>query len=267
MSGSIDTNLYSRQIGTYGMETMGKLIQMKVLISGLRGLGVEIAKNLILAGPAKVVLHDDADIEIRDLGANFYLTEEDIKMKRTRAEACQSQLAELNPYVTVEIHKGAITKELVSNLSVVVLTESSQSEILSLNKLCRSSSSPVGFISTNCLGLAASVFVDFGDTFTCRDKDGEEPRSAIVSGITLESPGTVHTHQDRRHGFQDGDFVVFREVQGMTQLNDGKPRQIKVTGGDGAPKWGGLGIKIILIWYWYVTYNFWWFIEPDACIQ
>jgi len=230
MSGSIDTNLYSRQIGTYGMETMGKLIQMKVLISGLRGLGVEIAKNLILAGPAKVVLHDDAAIEIRDLGANFYLTEEDIKMKRTRAEACQSQLAELNPYVTVEIHKGAITKELVSNLSVVVLTESSQSEILSLNKLCRSSSSPVGFISTSCLGLAASVFVDFGDTFTCRDKDGEEPRSAIVSGITLESPGTVHTHQDRRHGFQDGDFVVFREVQGMTQLNDGKPRQIKVTG-------------------------------------
>ena len=25
----IDTNLYSRQIGTYGMETMGKLMQMK----------------------------------------------------------------------------------------------------------------------------------------------------------------------------------------------------------------------------------------------
>jgi len=31
---------------------MGKLIKMKVLISGLRGVGVETAKNLILAGPA-----------------------------------------------------------------------------------------------------------------------------------------------------------------------------------------------------------------------
>jgi ubiquitin-activating enzyme E1 len=30
---------------------MGKLIKMKVAIVGLRGLGVEIAKNLILAGP------------------------------------------------------------------------------------------------------------------------------------------------------------------------------------------------------------------------
>ncbi len=47
----IDTNLYSRQIGTFGLETMGKLVKMKVLIVGMRGLGVEIAKNLILAGP------------------------------------------------------------------------------------------------------------------------------------------------------------------------------------------------------------------------
>jgi len=54
----IDTNLYSRQIGTFGMETMGKLIKMKVLIVGMRGLGVETAKNLILAGPNSVDLHD-----------------------------------------------------------------------------------------------------------------------------------------------------------------------------------------------------------------
>ena len=43
----IDTNLYSRQIGTFGIETMGKLIQLKVLIIGLRGAGIEIAKNVI----------------------------------------------------------------------------------------------------------------------------------------------------------------------------------------------------------------------------
>ena len=34
----IDKNLYSRQIGTFGLETMGKLIQMKVLIYGQRGV-------------------------------------------------------------------------------------------------------------------------------------------------------------------------------------------------------------------------------------
>lgn len=224
----IDTNLYSRQIGTYGMETMGKLMQMKVLISGLRGLGVEVAKNLILAGPAQVILHDEAPAELRDLGANFYLTQEDVG--RSRAEACRAQLAELNPYVAVELHRGPITEQLVQQVSLMVLTETPQSELVRLNKLCRSAPNPVGFIAADCLGLASFVFVDYGDAFMCHDKDGEEPRSAIVSGVTLESPGTVHTHQDRRHGFQDGDSVVFKEVQGMTQLNDGKPRQIKVTG-------------------------------------
>lgn len=42
-----DTNLYSRQIGTYGIDTMKKILNMKILILGLRGLGIEIAKNII----------------------------------------------------------------------------------------------------------------------------------------------------------------------------------------------------------------------------
>jgi ubiquitin-activating enzyme E1 len=80
----IDTNLYSRQIGTFGMETMGKLIKMKVLIVGLRGLGVECAKNLILAGPNSVDLYDPSPVRINDLGSNFYCRESDIG-KNSRA--------------------------------------------------------------------------------------------------------------------------------------------------------------------------------------
>ncbi|CDJ65898.1 hypothetical protein, conserved [Eimeria necatrix] len=37
----IDTDLYSRQIGTLGMDTMKKLVQLKVLVSGLNGVGAE----------------------------------------------------------------------------------------------------------------------------------------------------------------------------------------------------------------------------------
>jgi len=225
----IDMDLYSRQIGTFGMETMGKLVQMKVLISGLRGLGAETAKNLILAGPAVVILHDDAVVEMRDLGGNFYLREQDVG-KSSRAEACREQLSQLNPYVTVSVHAGPITEELISSISLAVFSETSQSELLRWNEICRTRSPAVGFIAADCFGLAGSVFVDFGDAFTCRDKDGEEPKSAIVAGVTQESPGTVHTHHERRHGFQDGDWVVFREVQGMGELNNSKPRQIKVTG-------------------------------------
>lgn len=222
-------DLYSRQIGTFGLETMGKLVQMKVLISGLRGLGAEAAKNLILAGPKAVVLHDDGQVEARDLGANFYLCEADIG-KKSRAEACLEQLKQLNPYVSVSAHKGPLTEDLVAGCAVAVLTDTAQAELIRWDNFCRSRSPAIGFIGADCFGLAGRVFVDFGDSFTCRDKDGEEPRSAILAGITQEAPGTVHTHNDRRHGFQNGDWVTFREVQGMTELNGSEPRQIKVTG-------------------------------------
>ena len=48
---NFDTNLYSRQLGVYGLETMKDIIKLNILIFGLRGLGVETSKNIILAGP------------------------------------------------------------------------------------------------------------------------------------------------------------------------------------------------------------------------
>ena len=84
----IDTNLYSRQIGTFGLEAMGKLMKLKVLIIGMRGLGVETAKNLILAGPKSVTIYDPTPVAIGDLSANFYLKAADVG-KTSRAEASQ----------------------------------------------------------------------------------------------------------------------------------------------------------------------------------
>ena len=49
MEKKIDENLYSRQIFTYGKETMDKIVNMRILIIGLKGLGIEIAKNIILS--------------------------------------------------------------------------------------------------------------------------------------------------------------------------------------------------------------------------
>jgi len=37
-SPDIDHNLYSRQIGTFGVEAMGKLIKLRVLIQGMAGV-------------------------------------------------------------------------------------------------------------------------------------------------------------------------------------------------------------------------------------
>jgi len=66
---------------------MKRLIGLKVYIQGLRGIGIETAKNLILAGPRKVVIQDENFVEMRDLGSNFYCREENVGADK-RAKAC-----------------------------------------------------------------------------------------------------------------------------------------------------------------------------------
>ena len=78
----IDEDLHSRQLAVYGRESFRKLVGAKVLISGLNGLGAEVAKNVILAGVKKVTLSDDCDATMSDLASQFYLTEEDCGKNR-----------------------------------------------------------------------------------------------------------------------------------------------------------------------------------------
>jgi len=38
--------------------------------------------------------------------------------------------------------------------------------------------------------------------------------------VSQEKEALVTVMEEKRHGFSSGDFVVFREIQGMTELND-----------------------------------------------
>ena len=69
-------------------------------------MGVEVAKNLILAGPKQVTIYDPSLVTIEDVGRNFYCRHEDVG-KKSRAEASLSQLKELNPNVNVSIATDA----------------------------------------------------------------------------------------------------------------------------------------------------------------
>ena len=216
----IDTNLYSRQIGAFGLDTMGKLVRMKVLISGLRGLGVEVAKNLILAGPNLVALHDKQPCEIRDMGANFYITENDVRNGTSRAEACRAKLADLNDNVIVKTVKEPLTNEILSAYDFVVVSDMCRSEMIRINNFCRDQQPPKGFIAMDAFGLAASIFVDFGPYFTVHDKDGNALKTALIENIQQGVVGRVTVRPEKPCPFETGDYVIFREVKGMTEIND-----------------------------------------------
>lgn len=75
------------------------------------GLGVEVAKNIILAGVKSVILYEyerSSTVKFEDLSAQFYLSESDVVAKRKRSEVSLSKLKELNPYVSVNIMKGEL---------------------------------------------------------------------------------------------------------------------------------------------------------------
>ena len=124
-SNNIDENLYSRQIILFGMETMSKISKLKILIIGLRGLGIEIAKNVIVSGPNKVIVFDPNKVELRDLGSNFYLSKQDIGKRRDKS--CINKLKKLNKYVNVDYFKENFMEDIfdkiIGNFNVIVISE------------------------------------------------------------------------------------------------------------------------------------------------
>ncbi|CAI9768395.1 unnamed protein product [Fraxinus pennsylvanica] len=223
--GDIDEDLHSRQLAVYGRETMRRLFASNILVSGLQGLGAEVAKNLILAGVKSVTLHDEGNVELWDLSGSFIFSEEDLG--KNRALASVQKLQELNNAVVISTLTDELTKEKLSNFQAVVFTDINLDKAIEYDDYCHRHQPPIAFIKSEVRGLFGSVFCNFGPEFTVFDVDGEDPRTGIIASISNDNPALVACVDDERLEFQDGDLVVFSEVRGMTELNDGKPRKIK----------------------------------------
>lgn len=219
----IDESLYSRQLYVLGKEAMLKMQNANVLIIGLRGLGVEIAKNVALAGVKSLGLYDPKPVEIQDLSSQFFLSEDDIG--KPIADVTATKVLELNLYVPISVASD-ISESTLVKYKVVVATNLSLEEQVKINEFTHKND--IGFIAADTRGLFGRLFVDLGEAFPVIDQTGEEPLTGIVSDI--EADGSVTMLDDNRHGLQDGDYVKFSEVEGMPKLNDGSPHKIEVLG-------------------------------------
>ncbi|KAL0882803.1 hypothetical protein ABMA27_016349 [Loxostege sticticalis] len=222
----IDESLYSRQLYVLGHDAMRRMASSDVLISGLGGLGVEVAKNVILGGVKSVTLHDERTCTVADLSSQFYLSES--ALGQNRALASCEQLSELNHYVPTTAYTGPLTEEFLRKFRVVVLTGASWAEQERVAAITHANN--IALVIAETRGLFSRVFCDFGPEFTVVDVTGENPVSAMVADITHEYEAVVTCLDDTRHGLEDGDYVTFSEVQGMTELNGCEPRKIKVLG-------------------------------------
>lgn len=230
-STEIDDSLYSRQRYVLGDLAMHQMAQSSVFLSGMCGLGLEIAKNIVLAGVKAVTLHDTKRCETWDLGSNFFIRKDDVSCQRMRVEAVCPRVAELNPYVHVDMSSSPLDDNtdlsFLRKYQCVILTEARLNLQKRVNDFCHSQSPSIRFIGCDTYGICARVFCDFGEEFEVSDPTGEEPKEIFIQSITQDNPGVVTCMDNHPHGLETGQCVVFREVNGMDELN-GSVREVSV---------------------------------------
>ena len=214
---------WSRYIGAMGMEAVRRQANSTILISGAGGLGIEIAKNLVLSGCKELVLQDNKLTTYYDLSSQFYLNENDIG--KNRAECCIKKLQNLNYYVKVSYSKDNLPeteKDMQTKLkkyNVIILTECDYDLALRLDKFCRENK--IFLIMCDIYGAAGRIINDFGDEFIVNDKDGEEAKEIMIKSVKIKDEKTaeVCVLDGLRHDFSDGDLVELIEVVGLDGIN------------------------------------------------
>ncbi|KAI3385350.1 hypothetical protein SNEBB_009602 [Seison nebaliae] len=222
----IDYDLYSRQVYVLGDDAMRSMAGADIMICGMNGLGVEIAKNLVLAGVHRVTLYDNSRLTMSQLSSNYFGSVEQVG--QTAATVAQKKLKELNEYVTVDVLQNELTSAVLKTYQIVIIVSKSLELCQAMNDMCRAED--VKFMMVDTKGLTGQLFVDFGRNFIIKDTDGEQAIINQISMISQEEEGIITVVDDTRHGYEDGTYVEFSEIQGMEKLNEQAPMPIKVLG-------------------------------------
>ena len=147
---------------------------------------------------------------------------------------------EINYSSIVMIYKGELSNDftILNDYQLIVITEIISLETAeTLNQYCRNKK--IGFIYTAELGLSSFLFSDFGEDFILEDLTGDECEKYFIQSITNSCPGVVEIdpiETTDKNGEKSkkflklgtGDFVTFKDITGMTELNDTPPRPIMV---------------------------------------
>lgn len=73
-----ESAVYDRQLRLWGFKAQEHIRRANVLLISMRALANEVAKNLVLTGINSLTIVDPEPVTGEDLGAQFFLTEDDI---------------------------------------------------------------------------------------------------------------------------------------------------------------------------------------------
>lgn len=153
---------YDRQIRLWGLEAQKRLRGSRVLLVGMKGLGAEVAKNLILAGVKALTLLDHQQATEEDSRSQFLIPTG--SLGRNRAEGSLERAQNLNPMVEVKVNTDNIRdkpEEFFTQFDVVCLTCCPRDIMVSIDHLCHTHN--IKFFAGDVFGYVGYMFSDLGE--------------------------------------------------------------------------------------------------------
>jgi ubiquitin-like 1-activating enzyme E1 A len=210
-----EAELYDRQIRLWGVDAQNRIRASNILIVGLSGLGAEVAKNLILAGPRAVTLMDDHEISGNDSLSQFLFSPD--TEKTNRAEASFEFCHRLNPLVKLEVDTSSLQdkpRTYYDQFNLVILIDQKFDVIDQANIICREAG--IAFISGGIFGWAGYGFFDFtGRKFLVtkikieQAADLEPENKPTDAGPSNAKPALVTVHDEEEKVMEAFKFSPF----------------------------------------------------------
>lgn len=180
------------------MQAQQKIRNASVLLITMRGLGNEIAKNLVLAGIGSLTIVDHEIVTEADLGAQFLVSQEEGHVGKNRAEAALPAIQKLNPRVSIFTDTGDVRQKGASYFAMfdmVIATDLDPDALNIINTATRLNMRP--FYAAGTHGLYGFIFADLIEhSYTIeREKPNvptelkAETRTRIVFDIQTKKEG------------------------------------------------------------------------------
>ncbi|KAL4890449.1 hypothetical protein BDV59DRAFT_184540 [Aspergillus ambiguus] len=151
--------LYDRQIRLWGVKAQEKLRSANILLITFKALANEVAKNLVLAGIGTLTIIDHETVKEEDLGAQFFVTEDQVG--QNRAQAASAAIHAMNPRVQLRIDTEDVHSkpaDFFAQFDVTIATELDFATYTTINAACRIASRP--FYAAGLHGFYGFIFAD-----------------------------------------------------------------------------------------------------------
>lgn len=181
---------YSRQIllEDIAIDGQQKLLDSRVLIVGLGGLGAPAALYLAGAGIGTLVLADDDEVHLSNLQRQIAFTTDDIA--RSKAQVTALRLSRLNPDIELVALERRLTGDAlnhaVANADVVLDCTDNMATRQAINAACVKNNTPL--ITASAVGFGGQLMVltppwTHG-CYRCLWPDDQEPeRNCRTAGV------------------------------------------------------------------------------------